>query len=201
MKLIPLLAVATILSACSANIARPFDPTEYNYSVQIATNATHAVHRCADINSLEFKTFAQATNLDSFTLVEYVANKSESKNTLPAVNEIRTLVQELLGRSDMSLMYCKHKLSNIQASARMYSRAIANSDRFKVCDGNVSDRYVLFAASYKAGTLRVDEFKELVHDLLRLKNIDTNGCTIEEKNKLQDSFNFIQLAASIIGVL
>lgn len=200
MRSLLLVALALVLSACASTTARKYDPVEYERAVMISVNATHAVHRCDRPTGTEYLHYLQALNSDSFILEEYVANKGDTAGTLDAAKQIRLLVQEFLskdGTTKYSTGYCKHKLSNIQASARIYARATALSDRFDLCEGDVKARYDLFEKSYKAQAISKAEFTELVDDLIQLTNIDSSGCSLAHRKQLEDAIALIKIAFSL----
>ena len=199
MKLLLTFLATLILSACSLSMltARPYDPVEYDYAIRIATNTVHAVHRCDNTASEEYNTFFQKVNLDSMALTEFVANKSDTEQAIPAANNIRSMVIDIGKRPTFSKGYCIHKLSNIQASARMFARSIGNTDRFDICTGDVQLRFAKFKKSYDLKSIDESEFKELSADLLKLKSIDTAGCTLEERNKIAEAMGII---TSVVGI-
>ena len=202
MKKLLILAAAIGLSACSTLTdkftARTYDPVEYNYAVMIATNATHTAHLCGDGKSTDYFAYLQDMNHDSFTLVEYVSNKSDTAQALPAAEQIRTITQEFLARPVRSVSYCLHKMNNIQASARMYARGIADSSKFNPCEGNPEDRLVDFRKSYDAKAISKEEFADLAGDLVKLTKIDTSSCTLENRAKMDKLVSDLQ---SLSGLL
>jgi len=201
MKLLTTLTLTILLSACSAFQARTYDPVEYNYAVMITSNTTHATHRCNDMSNPEYNMWLQEINHDTLTLVEFVSDKSDTDQAVPSVIQIRDMTSTFLNRTNYSITYCQHKLSNIQSSARTFARAISGNEKYNMCQSDVQSRYDLFAKSYNANLIRKDEFDELVGDLLKLKTIDTSGCTLEERAKMQHALEVIQSASKLLGVL
>jgi hypothetical protein len=181
---------------------RTYDPVEYNYAIQLTVNATHAVHRCNAMETTEFDNYVQKLNSDSFTLVEYVSNKSNAGQILPEAKQLRMLVEEFTSKDAKSEMYCKHKLSNIQAGSRIFARVDNNNTGgFNYCQDDLKNRYVLFEQSFNKQLISQTEFKELSDDLLKLKTVDTRGCVIQIRNKMQEDIKYIEKALSIIKLL
>jgi len=201
MKKVSLIVAALLLSACSMFQARPYDNVEYNYAVLITANATHAAHRCGDTSVPDYQTYLQAMNHDSLTLDEFVSDKADSKQALPAVEQIRDMTSTFLSHPTYSVAYCQHKLSNIQASARTFARAIGGNKTYDMCQSDVQQRYNLFSISYKDGKISKAEFDELTGDLLKLQTIDTSGCTLEERAKMAEALKVIQTASKLGGAL
>lgn len=194
-----ILAVALSLSGCAMFSSRDYDPIEYSYAIDIATDATHAVHRCAT-RSDGFDTYLQKINATSFTLVEYVSNKADSTQVLPAAMQVRDVSLSFLMTPSYSNRYCQHKLSNIQASARMFARGVGNTDRFNICAGNVQDRFAAFQKSFDENAITKSEFVDLSGDLIRMKTIDSSSCTLEQRVEFESTINGIQAALSILTI-
>lgn len=202
-KLLTLVAIFT-LSACSTFTdkftARTYDPVEYNYAIMIATSATHAAHLCGDGKSADYFSYLQAMNHDSLTLTEYVSNKADTTEALPAAKQIRTITQEFLAKPVRSVSYCLHKMNNIQASARMYARGIANSSKFNPCEGNPEDRLVDFKKSYDAKAISKEEFADLAGDLQKLTTIDTSSCTLDNRAKMDRLVTDLQSLSGLLAL-
>jgi len=197
-KLLPIVAALSI-AGCSAFMSRAYDPVEYNYAVLIAANSTHAVSRCESRNGEydeydEYNVYLQKINSDTFTLMEYVANKSDSEQALIAATQVREITQDFLANTNYSHRFCQHKLSNIQASARMLARGVGSTDRFDICKGNVQERFALFEASYKQNKITKEEFVDLSNDLLKMGQINTAGCSYESRTKLENTLHLIEFA-------
>lgn len=201
MKKLITITLALMVSACAMFHARTYDPVEYNYAVVITTNATHATHRCISMADPDYDMYLQLLNHDSLTLVEYVSDKADAVQVVPAAQQIRDMTSTMLSHRMYSVAYCQHKLSNIQASARTFARAVSGNSDYDMCQSDVQSRYELFAESYKVGRISKEEFGELVGDLLKLKTIDTNGCTLEERAKFEKALDVIQSAAKVGGML
>jgi len=190
------LAVALALTGC-ANLTglspttRDYDSNEYNYAIMVVTDATAAVRLCGNRNT-GYESYIRKLDIDSATLVEFVANKADTTQALPAALQIRDLVEEVIDTPGFSKRYCQHKLSNVQASGRMFARGVGSTDRFNVCNGNVSDRFDLFQESYNNNSITKAEFMYLSNDLLKLQDIDTAGCTLEQRKELERAIEVIQ---------
>ena len=194
-----LLTMVLALSGCAMFSSRDYDPIEYSYAIDIATDATHALHRCTT-RSDGFDTYLQKINATSFTLVEYVSNKDDSAQVLPAAMQIRDVALSFLMTPTYSDRYCQHKLSNIQASARMFARGVGNTDRFNICAGNVQDRFSAFQKSLDEKAITKPEFVDLSGDLIRMITIDTSSCTLEQRVEFENTINGIQAALSILTI-
>ena len=203
MKLLTL-AIILALAGCSTITdkftARTYDPVEYNYAVMIATNATHTAHLCGDGKSTDYFGYLQAMNHDTFTLVEYVSNKEDTKQALPAAEQIRSITMSFLAKPVRSLSYCLHKVNNIQASARMYARGIATSTKFDPCEGNPEDRLIDFKRSYDAKAISKEEFADLAGDLQKLTTIDTSSCTLENRAKMDKLVSDLQSLSGLLAL-
>ncbi len=200
MKKIYLIAITLFLTACSTNMikSRNFDSTEFNYATLIAADSTHAIHRCSS-KGTEFENYLQKLNSETFYLVEYVSNKSDTEQVLPAANMVREITFDYLtDNKDKSVKFCQHKLSNVQVSARMLARGLANSDRFDACSGDVQQRFELFEKSYNEKLISKNEFVNLSNDLLKLKTINTAGCTLENRAKFETAIDLIQKTVSFL---
>ena len=200
MKKILSILIIGLLASCSSLTndftSRQYDPVEYNYAIMIATNATHAAHLCKQ-QGTDYFGYLQNINHDSLTLVEYVTNKADTEQALPAAEQIRDITMEFLSRPNRSLSYCLHKVNNIQASARMYARGVANSSKFDPCSGNPEDRLIDFKKSYDTGLLNKDEFMDLSGDLLKLTKIDASSCTLENRAKMDKLVTDLQTIAGL----
>ena len=201
MKILTLLASAILLSGCAMFQARSYDPVEYNYAVTITTNATHATHRCISMADPDYDKYLQLINHDSLTLVEYVSDKADTTQVVPAAEQIRDMTSTLLGHKLYSVAYCQHKLSNIQASARTFARAVSGNSEYDMCQSDVQSRYDFFKKSYDSTLISREEYAELVGDLLKLQTVDTSGCTLEERAKMQKALELIKDAAKVGGML
>lgn len=188
MKRLFIASAVALLAGCSMFTERKYDPVEYNYAIRIATNATHAAHLCKE-KGADYAGYLTQLNHDSFTLVEYVSNKGFSEEALVAVEQIRKVTYSFLMRPERSVSYCKHKVNNIQASARMFARAIGSSQQYDTCDSSAADRLVDFRKSYDAKAISKEEFLELAGDLEKLILIDTSSCTLETKAKMAKLVN------------
>lgn len=193
------IASVILLAGCSMFQARSYDPVEYNYAVVITTNATHATHRCTSMSDPDYNLWLQEINHESLTLVEYVSDKDDTAQVVPAAQQIRDMTSTMLGHTAYSIGYCQHKLSNIQASARTFARAVGGNGKYDMCQSDVQSRYKLFKKSFDSGRISNDEFKELSLDLLKLKTIDTSGCTLEERAQMAAALSVVQTAASLGG--
>ena len=194
-----IVAAAIALSGCAMFSSRDYDPVEYSYAIDIAADATHAVHRC-NTRDDGFDSYLKKLNSNSFTLVEYVSNKADSVQVLPAAMQVRDVTSSFLMTPTYSNRYCQHKLSNIQASARMFARGVGNTDRFNICDGNVQDRFAAFQKSLIENAITKPEFVDLSGDLIRMKVIDTSSCTLEQRVEFESTINSIQTALSVLSV-
>lgn len=203
MKKLLTLGAILALSACSTITdkftARTYDPVEYNYAVMIATNATHAAHLCGQ-KGVDYDGYLQAMNHDTLTLVEYVSNKEDTTQALPAAEQIRGVTMSFLARPVRSVSYCLHKVNNIQASARMYARAIATSTKFNPCEGNPEDRLVDFKKSYDAKAISKEEFADLAGDLQKLTLIDASSCTLENRAKMDKLVGDLQSLSGLLDL-
>ncbi len=200
MKRIVLLLLLPLVASCSMFKSRAYDPVEYDYAIQLATDATHAVHRCADAND-EYYAYLQSLNHISFLLPEYIKNKADSKQALPSAVRVRQLTISFLQRHDRTAQYCTHKLSNIQAASRMLARSLGSAEGFDPCSDDVKARYALFEDSYKKKLISEDEFKELSGDLTDLSTINVSSCTLQHREQLEASVHAIQSAVGIITAL
>jgi len=198
-KLMLLSVLLLTLAGCATTelTARLYDANEYNYAVNIAVNATHAVARCETRNA-EYDVYLQKINSDSFTLLEYVSNKTDTKQALPAATQIREISLDFLNNKMYNNRYCQHKLSNIQGAARMFARGVGYTDRFNICKGNVLERFTAFELSYTQNMISREEFANLSQDLLKMQKIDTAGCTLEDRVKLEQAINIIQTAVKFL---
>lgn len=194
-----LLASLMLLSGCSMFQARSYDPVEYNYAVVITINATHATHRCQNMLDPDYDLWLQEINHESLTLVEYVSDKDDTEQVMPAAQQIRDMISIMLGHKKYSITYCQHKLSNIQSSARTFARATGGNSKYDMCQSDVQSRYGLFKDSFDHKLISKDEFAELSGDLLKLKTINTSGCTLEERAKMAEAIDVIQKAATLGG--
>ena len=199
MKKLFLVPAVLLLSACSMFTARQYDPVEYNYAIRIATNATHAAHLCKE-KGADYAGYLTELNHDSFTLVEYVSNKGSSEEALVAVEQIRKVTYSFLLRPERSVSYCKHKVNNIQASARMFARAVGSSAQYDTCDSSAADRLVDFRKSYDAKAISREEFLELASDLEKLTLIDTSSCTLETKAKMAQLVSDLKGLTSLLPI-
>lgn len=181
-----------VAAGCSTQVSRPYDAVEYKLVTDMSVSATHAIHRCDKVTGDEWQAWAQKLNHDSTTLVEFVYNKADREQVLPAARQIRVQVSEMLGKPSLSATYCRHKLSNIQAGSRILARALANAD-LDLCQGDVVKRYDLFAKSFKQGYVTKSEFEDLVSDLTRLAQIDQSGCTLKHRAELEQALELLKL--------
>lgn len=179
---------------------RPYDPVEYDYAISITVDATRAIHRCEDTSAeaKDFWSYVQLANTDSFKLQEFVDNRANSDQVVPAVTALRRSVVDVLERGTFSPTYCVLKLTNVQASSRIISRALGHTDRAAVCDGGIGERYAQFSAAYTAGQINVSEYKELVNDVVRLEQIDQSGCSIAIRVQMQKDLQLIEKALPAI---
>lgn len=190
-----------MLSGCSLTSApRPYDPVEYYLSTSLTVNATRALHRCNDVNvnDKEFWKYFQLANTNSFELSEFISNKKDSERISIAIENTRSLVTDVLKRGNFSPSYCIHKVSNIQASSRIVSRALGKAERFNLCDNNIKTRFNLFAASYNEKKLTKEEYKELVEDLVKLAKIDSSSCDESVKSTMREDLQLLEKALSIL---
>lgn len=201
MKLLLLSTFAILFSGCAMFQARLFDPVEYNYAVTIITNATHATHRCVSMVDPDYDKYLQLINHDSLTLVEYESDKTDTSQVVPAAQQIRDMTSTMLDHRSYSVAYCQHKLSNIQASARTFARAVSGNNEYDMCQSDVQTRFEFFKKSYDSSLISEEEYKELVGDLLKLQTVDTSGCTLEERTKMQKALEVIKDAAKVGGML
>ena len=199
MKKLLTLAAIFALSACSTITARQYDPVEYDYAVRIAVNATHAAHLCKE-EGPDYQFYLHEMNSDSATLQEYVSNKEDTTQALPAAIQVRGIVMSFLAEPKRTVAYCKHKINNIQASARMYARAVGSSSKFNPCEGNPEDRLVDFKRSYDAKAITKPEFADLVDDLRKLTTIDTASCTLENRAKMAKLAGDIQSLSGLLSL-
>jgi len=195
-----IIAILLGLSGCTMFSSRQYDPVEYSYAVSIAADATHAVSRC-DKRGPEYDAYLQKINSTTFLLDEFVANKSDSEQALPAALQIREVTKGLLANKSYSTRYCQHKLSNVQASARMFARGVGNTDRFNVCLGKVEERFASFEDSFKNNKITNLEFVDLGGDLMRLKTIDTSSCTLQQRVEFEKAIATVKTALSLIPSL
>lgn len=201
MKTMLFLISIGLLSGCAIFQARTYDPVEYNYAVMITTNATHATHRCISMADPDYDKYLQLLNHDSLTLVEYVSDKADAAQVVPASQQIRDMTSTMLGHKIYSVAYCQHKLSNIQASARTFARAVSGNRDYDMCQSDVQNRFDFFKKSYDSTLISKEEYEELIGDLLKLQTVDTSGCTLEERSKMQKALNVVKDAATLGGML
>lgn len=190
-------AFSVLLAGCASQLTRNYDSTEFNYVVLIAADATHAVSRCGRRGD-EYDAYLQKLNSNTFTLMEYVSNKSDTKQVLPEATMIREITQDFLANTDYSNRYCQHKLSNIQAGARMMARGLSGSDRFDLCKGGIRERFTFFELSYVQNQITRAEFANLSGDLIKMETIDASSCTLEERAALEKTINIIRTAVSFL---
>ena len=164
-------------------------------AVNIAADSTRAIHYCDSDARLPY---TQRLSNTSFVLVEYLQNKRDSKDVLQSSIDLRRMVQEFNKEQNTSIRYCVHKLSNIQAASRMLARGIALAAQFDPCAGDPKQRLKVFTTSYEEGALTDIEFKNLAGDVLRLQNINTVSCSLENRRQLQEA---VELATKIISAL
>ena len=190
--------VATLLATgCSMFTSRTYDPVEYNYAISIAVDATHAVNRCQTRKD-GYNEYLQKINSATFTLDEYVSNKNDSEQVLPAALQIREIAKDLLQNKTYSTRYCQHKLSNIQAAARMFARGVGSTDRFNVCSGNIQNRFEAFEQSLARKEITKLEFVDLSGDLIRLETIDQSGCSLSQRADFEMAITGIKAALSLM---
>jgi hypothetical protein len=197
-KLLTIAAIFT-LSACSTFTARQYDAVEYDYAVRIAVNATHAAHLCKE-EGPDYQTYLHEMNRDSALLQEYVSNKEDTTEALPAAIQVRGIVMSFLAEPKRTVAYCKHKINNVQASARMYARAVGSSSKFNPCDGSPEDRLVDFKKSYDAKAITKPEFADLVDDLRKLTTIDASSCTLENRAKMAKLASDLQSLSGLLAL-
>ena len=195
------LFVLFLLTGCFSFSPRAYDPVEYDYVVSTTVDVTRAIHRCNDENKTDFWKFFQNVNTDTFKLVEFVKNKPDSDNVLVAAIEIRNMTTDVLNNPNFSNQYCVHKLSNIQASARILSIALGKPNSMSLCQGDIKSRYELFNASFKANKITQKEYKNLFEDLLKLENVDTSSCDHTNKQKMLEGLQLLKsVLPSIVGL-
>ena len=199
MKKLLTLAAIFALSACSTITARQYDPVEYDYAVRIAVNSTHAAHLCKE-EGTDYQTYLHEINRDSALLQEYVSNKEDTLQALPAAIQVRGIVISFLAKPARTVAYCKHKINNVQASARMYARAVGSSTKFNPCEGNPEDRLVDFKRSYDAKAISKEEFADLAGDLQKLTTIDESGCTLENRAKMAKLASDLQSLSGLLAL-
>ena len=191
------LILLLLLTGCTAFTTRQFDPVEYNYAVNISANATHAIHRCKSKNA-EYNEYLRLINRDSFTLVEYISNKSDNLEALPAGTELRNITLSFLLKPKSSEQYCVHKLSNIQASARMYARAIGYDSKYDICDGELSSKVLIYKSSMDSELISREEYSDLVNDLVKMDAINKAGCKLENRQKLNKLIDGLKSISGLI---
>jgi hypothetical protein len=200
MKQCILILLFLFLSACSTLNAfkpRTYDPMEYSKTVEIVVDSTRAIHLCnhpepANVNLWKH---IEDVNTHSLELDEFERNKDLNALRIgEAVSDVRSMVINLQTRMNFSAAYCVHKLSNIQASARIIARTVGKSDRYAMCDGQIKERLDLFTASFNEKKLSVSEYKELVFDIYRLEKVDTVGCTESVKAKVEKDLDAVEKA-------
>ena len=197
MKQFFMILLLGLLVGCSAITARQFDPVEYNYAITIAANSTHAVHLCST-KGPDYYNYLTLMNHDSFVLTEYVANKNDKMQALPAANQLRDITLSFLLHKSDSVDYCQLKLGNIQGSARMYARSVGYDYSYDPCSGDAATRLALFKSAHDAKKISDDDFKDLTTDILRLQTIDKSSCTLESSKKLNDLLDDAKTALSLV---
>lgn len=200
--LLVLFLAGCTLAGCStleSLVPRQYDNVEYKYSVDISVYATRAIHICSDPDKKAlFVSYLQEANLDTMVLTEFATDKSDSAALKSMVEAIQLMVNDILIRGKFSQQYCVHKLSNIQASARIIARSLGQADQFNMCDGTIRERYDLFTKSFLAKEITPSEYKELVSDMIRLEKVDSTGCSFTVRQKhLQD----LQLMETILPAI
>ena len=203
MKLFKLISFISLLflTACISLTPRPYDSMEYSLSNSIVVNSTRAIHRCNNTDDKELWAYIKNINSDSLMLDEFVRNKLDSQLLIPSIDQIRTMTNQLLIRNKFSDQYCTHKLSNIQASARILSRTLGESDSFKLCDGGIKERLDLFTDSFNKSLISKDEYQELVTNIALLEKVDTNGCDQITRTKMQKDLQLVlKILPSIMGL-
>ena len=195
---------AFMLAGCLSLTPRPYDNVEYGIASSLTVNTTRAIYRCSEVNTSDSKElwkYIQNSNTDSLLLYEYITNKDNSDMLVPAIVNVRDLMNDVLKNSSFSSKYCIHKLSNIQVGSRILSRTLGQSDNFNVCQGDVSERFKLFKDSYDKKLITVAEYKELVEDLINLKKINTAGCDQATRTKMLEDLQMLEkILPTILGL-
>jgi hypothetical protein len=200
-----LMILVILMTGCSTVTAMllktyPFDPVEYSLAVDLTVNTTRAIHRCENTtaSNTDLWKFIQNVNTADLELQEYSSNKDNSEQLMVQINQIAGMISNILSRSTFTPQYCIHKLGNIQAASRILDRTLGRNEKFNPCQGGIIARSNAFTASYKANKITVNEYKELVMDLAKLKEIDTTGCSTANRNKMQDELNIVNEAIPVI---
>jgi len=172
---------------------RQFDNVEYDKIIKVTVASTRAIHQCNTTKptDLVFWQHVHEINDYSLELDEYEANKKDSQSLLNNIGAIRTMINQFMIRGQFSVNYCKNKLSDIQASSRIISRAIGKNDKYSYCDGGIIERYRLFEKDYNDRTISLEEFKDLVGDIERLSHVDTSTCDTATAAKDMEDLKFI----------
>jgi hypothetical protein len=199
MKYFLLLCLAG-LSGCTGFMPRPYDPVEYNNLISLTVVSTQAIHNCP-IRGDDFVASMNKLKAASEHLDEFISNKRDIGNVEVSVKHLNFMIMTIINNPNYSNQYCTHKLSNIQASSRILSRAIGDDKDLNLCQGNVQTRYALFEDSYLKKRITKPEFKDLTSDLRRLKEIDASACKMELMIQMQEAIQAIESSMAVLGVL
>ena len=189
-----------LLTGCISLQSRPYDPVEYYLSTSTTVNITRAIHRCNsdELDKKMFWEYVQAANTDNLKLEEFLVNKNNSTQLLPAVKQIRSLINETLVRGSFTPKYCIYKLSNVQVGSRILSRSLGQSNQFNFCEGGIRERFNAFENSYKKNEISGSEFKELTNDILGLEGLDTSTCDVKIRETILKDIQFVKSVLPMI---
>jgi hypothetical protein len=192
-----------LICGCSyLNGPKQFDNVEYELINKVTVSTTRAIHLCNDVDKqINYSTYVQQANLDTMLFVEYESNRSDSLALKQMAFNLQAMVNDVLIRGKYTPIYCIHKLSNIQASARIIERTLGETDQHSMCSASIKTRYDMFLKSYGDNDITKSEFQELSKDMVRLKEIDTTGCTLTDKQKQLEDIEFVEKSLSLITSL
>ncbi len=191
------------ISGCVTTTPRPYDSTEYELSVRVIVDTTRAIHRCDNPSASndDLWLYVRQANNSSLLLEEFLINKYNSDAFIPAVKQIREMINAVSIRGHFSSAYCVNKLTNIQAGSRILARALGRTDKFDMCEGGIKSRYDIFTREYNAKKMSASEYKELVNDVVKLQTVDTAGCDNSTHQKMLEELQLIEKALPAIMVL
>lgn len=193
-KLFIFLAVA-ILTGCAT---RPFDPVEYNFAISTSILATRSMHQCSN-KTTTYVEFVKELNTQTMYLFEYEKFHDANEQNLKGVTVLRQLTMEFMQNHETaSDMYCVHKLSEIQSTARTLAKSLSTRTSVELCSSDAMDRLALYDESLKVGKISRPEYVELVRDLPRLVKADNAYCTAEQKEALAKT---VSALSAVIGAL
>lgn len=195
------LFVFSLTSLFGCATGRQYDPVEYNYSIISSVAATRAIHQCNDRENVLFKRYVTDLNDATMHLQEYQKFAKNNTQTYQGALELRKLVLGFVLNSNYTEQYCVHKLSGIQSASRVMAKTFGKQGGIDICVSDVSSRYNLYRESYVNNRITQMEFYDLVDDLIKLSNLDSVGCTAQQKNEIQEIINTISKVYSVAGIL